>query len=95
MLLFYVLIELVSAVEASVSINIFWGNRGNSDFVTKLINQKWDAFSYWILNVMEQNRPIFESIASDLYRVLAGFLANQFKDFVTVSCSTRIADSAG
>lgn len=75
----------MSAVEASVSVNIFWGNGGNSDFVTKLIKQKWDAISYWVLNIMEQNRAILDSLMSDIHKVLIGFMANQFKDIVTVS----------
>lgn len=81
----------MSAIDASVSVNIFWGDAGNSDFVTKLINQKWDAFSYWMLNVMEQNRPILDSIMSDIYKVLSGFLANQFKDFVSVFQSLAVS----
>jgi hypothetical protein len=74
-------------VDASVSVNIFWGDKGKSDFVNKLIRHKWDAFSYWVLNVMEQNRAILDNIMSDIYKVLAGFLANQFKDIVTVNLS--------
>jgi len=66
-------------------VNIFWGNSGSSDFIHKLINQKFEAFSYWILNIMEQNKTILDSILPDLKNVLRSFLVNQFKDEATVS----------
>ena len=41
-----------------------------------------DAFIYWLLNIVEQNRPYvrFQKILADLHRSLANFLLKQFHE---------------
>eukprot|EP01126_Amoeba_proteus_P045829 TRINITY_DN5152_c0_g1_i12.p1 TRINITY_DN5152_c0_g1~~TRINITY_DN5152_c0_g1_i12.p1 ORF type:complete len:256 (+),score=55.13 TRINITY_DN5152_c0_g1_i12:421-1188(+) len=82
----------VSALEASVSVNIFWGDSGTETFTKKLIDQKWEAFSYWMLNVMEQNHGILFRILPHISESLMNFLASQFRDIVSKETIQPLVD---
>jgi len=75
----------VSSVDASISMNVFFGDTGESNYVEKLISQKLDCFSYWLLNVIEQNRSLenFPQILSGLPFNIERFLEQQFKEHPT------------
>jgi hypothetical protein len=48
----------VTSLDNSISCNTFYGDPGDSNFLTKLMNPekgRWGSFSYWILNIIEQN----------------------------------------
>lgn len=76
-------IHQVTSLDAAVSFNVFFGDTGDNNFVAKLC--KWPrvgAFSYWLNNIIEQNRSAesFPRITGFLPRSLRGFLQNQFRE---------------
>ena len=49
----------VTSVDAAISLNAFCGDEGDNDFLAKLcVPPRLGAFSYWLLNVAEQNREV-------------------------------------
>ncbi|XP_041463000.1 bifunctional peptidase and arginyl-hydroxylase JMJD5-like [Lytechinus variegatus] len=51
----------VTSLEMTISINFFYGDAGDNIYLTKIMEpMRWQAFSHWFLNIVEQNRP-FES----------------------------------
>ena len=72
-------------MEASISVNIFFGDAGESNFIEKLISNKLEAFSFWLLNIIEQNRPLvtFPLMLSELGFTIERFLTQQFKEYAT------------
>ena len=42
--------------EQCISINIFWGDKGESAFVSKCLRNCREALMHWLVNVVEQNR---------------------------------------
>ena len=81
-------IHQVTSLDACVSVNVFCGDQGSSDYLAKLCRPpRLGAFSYWLLNIVEQNRP-FEGWSRTLPylpRSLSAFLANQLKETATES----------
>ena len=40
--------------------NVFFGDAGKDCYITRIMSEPvWPAFRYWLLNVVEQVRPIF------------------------------------
>ncbi|TRY64207.1 hypothetical protein TCAL_11500 [Tigriopus californicus] len=73
----------VSALDSGISLNMFYGDGGESQYVRKILRPPYRAhFEYWLLNVVEQNRsqPSFERILSRLPEVLAHFFMKQWHD---------------
>lgn len=73
----------VTSTLPSISINIFWGDAGESNFIQKLIKTRWEAFSYWFENILEQNRNGHAKIIENLPGTLAAFFVQQFKEELT------------
>lgn len=48
-------LTLVSAIESTISVNIFWGNEGPTEYLTKVLDTRRASFMYWVLNIIEQN----------------------------------------
>lgn len=77
--------QVTSETEA-VSVNIFFGDEGSNSFISRhLISPSWPAFKYWLLNVIEQNRP-HDSFVRTLERLslcVENFLLKQFHEIPT------------
>jgi hypothetical protein len=79
-------IHQVTSLDAAVSLNVFFGDAGENNFVTKLCGwPRIGAFSYWLNNIVDQNRSAesWERILAFLPRSLKGFLRNQFREEAT------------
>jgi hypothetical protein len=75
----------VSSLEpATISVNIFFGTKGDHDYVDKLLRApRSDAFKYWLLNVILQNAstPSFDKLmVENLPGSVSNFLFKQFHD---------------
>jgi len=73
----------VSALSNGVSINIFWGEVGESKFMKKILEEPTlTAFKYWMLNVVEQNKAhvSWPRILSRLEEVLKNFFLKQWHE---------------
>jgi len=71
----------VTSVESSISINIFFGDKGDSHYIEKLIKDRMEPFLYWLLNILEQNSDIFETeLLPELEDIIRVFLKYQFKE---------------
>ncbi|XP_033632066.1 bifunctional peptidase and arginyl-hydroxylase JMJD5-like [Asterias rubens] len=73
----------VTSVETSISVNFFFGDAGENNFITKAMSiTKWDAFSHWLLNIIEQNRSFdsLQLVLAHLPDSLASFLFKEWKD---------------
>jgi len=73
----------VTSVTPCISVNIFFGDGGESRFLEKLIQTRWDAFSYWFDNILEQNREGIAKLLENLPGTLRAFFLQQFKEVVT------------
>lgn len=77
--------QVTSETEA-VSVNVFFGDEGSNCFVSRhLTSPSWPAFKYWLLNIIEQNRP-HDSFARTLERLplcVENFLLKQFHEVAT------------
>lgn len=76
--------QVSSLIPATISVNIFFGTKGDDDYVDKLLTPpRADAFKYWLLNVIVQNKsmPSFETLVEeDLPGSVSNFLFKQFHD---------------
>eukprot|EP00472_Partenskyella_glossopodia_P001630 CAMPEP_0197533712 /NCGR_PEP_ID=MMETSP1318-20131121/44436_1 /TAXON_ID=552666 /ORGANISM="Partenskyella glossopodia, Strain RCC365" /LENGTH=253 /DNA_ID=CAMNT_0043090697 /DNA_START=62 /DNA_END=823 /DNA_ORIENTATION=- len=73
----------VTTTTNTLSVNIFFGDDGENDFLEKIMKfPQWDGFSYWLLNILEQNRKlaIFPEILRDLPFSLTQFLIKQLHE---------------
>ena len=73
----------VTSLDLSISVNMFFGNAGDNDFLTKIMKPPQShAFHFWLLNIIEQNRGLesFQRILAELGDVLFNFLLNQFHE---------------
>jgi len=76
----------VTSVESSISVNIFFGDHGESNYIAKLISSKWESFTYWLLNILEQNSDILTNdILPELHEIIRVFIKYQFKESATES----------
>jgi len=59
----------VTSLTDSVSINTFFGDPGESDYICRITQPPvWPSFRYWLLNLVEQNRE-FSSFTRTLERL--------------------------
>ena len=73
----------VSALDTGISLNIFYGDGGEKNFVEKMFRAPYRPhFEYWLLNVIEQNKMCesFERMMSRLPEVLYNFFKKQWHD---------------
>lgn len=75
----------VSALSNGVSVNIFWGEGGESAFLDKIVETQ--PFKYWMLNIVEQNRGFdsFDRIMARFEESIAAFLLKQWHEILTPS----------
>lgn len=76
----------ITSLETTISINIFWGNSGPNNFITKVMEiPTWPCFRHWLLNIIEQNRlqPSFPRILSRIRESLPNFLMTQWHETLT------------
>ncbi|CAG5099740.1 Oidioi.mRNA.OKI2018_I69.XSR.g16662.t1.cds [Oikopleura dioica] len=76
----------VSALSHGLSINIFWGEKGDNNFTKKVLTEPTlTAFKYWMLNVVEQNKKhsSWTRILARFPKVLENFLLKQWHEYPT------------
>eukprot|EP01121_Diplochlamys_sp_Union-15-3_P021656 TRINITY_DN8887_c0_g1_i1.p1 TRINITY_DN8887_c0_g1~~TRINITY_DN8887_c0_g1_i1.p1 ORF type:complete len:279 (+),score=42.77 TRINITY_DN8887_c0_g1_i1:264-1100(+) len=85
----------VTALESSISINVFFGDAGVCSFVDKVVNSRWEAFSYWVLNVIAQNRMMpswKDKLLPQLAESLKGFFFSQYHEDLNEELHSKIID---
>ncbi|EDV20524.1 uncharacterized protein TRIADDRAFT_31789 [Trichoplax adhaerens] len=73
----------VTSLDTSISINMFFGDHGDCNYLSKIMKEPyWDAFSYWFLNIIEQNRPLesFRRILANLPQSIDNFFLKQYHE---------------
>jgi len=73
----------VTALETGISVNMFYGDPGENNYITKLFRLPYrDHFFHWFLNILEQNRKhdSFVKILSRLPEVIKHFLLKQWHE---------------
>jgi hypothetical protein len=75
----------ITSVTECISVNVFWGDDGDSAFMSKVLVNCEETFLRWILNVVEQNRRcgVFPTVLTHLDQALYFFLHNQWHERVT------------
>lgn len=67
----------VTSVDTSISVNYFYGDAGDNQYLTKIMEPPiWPAFSHWLLNIVQQNCPFesFQRVLGHLPESLTAFL---------------------
>eukprot|EP00465_Bigelowiella_longifila_P015813 CAMPEP_0185261842 /NCGR_PEP_ID=MMETSP1359-20130426/10153_1 /TAXON_ID=552665 /ORGANISM="Bigelowiella longifila, Strain CCMP242" /LENGTH=385 /DNA_ID=CAMNT_0027848605 /DNA_START=192 /DNA_END=1346 /DNA_ORIENTATION=+ len=83
----------VTTVRKTLSVNIFFGESGDSSYLGKIMRPpQWEAFSYWLLNILEQNAESinFGEIIREIPRVLEQFLMKQWHETPTEEQLARL-----
>ena len=77
----------LDATPSTISINFFWGESGRHAYVDKLLRVCPDAFLYWVLNIVEQNRaqPAFPQTLRHFDDAMRIFLKQQWASMVKVA----------
>ena len=73
----------VSALDSGISLNMFYGDSGDNDYVAKILRPPYRThFYHWILNIIEQNQSFdsFPRILSRLPEVIKHFMHKQWHD---------------
>lgn len=73
----------VSTPELTISVNMFFGDPGESSFTQKVLHSpQRNSFLYWMFNIIEQNRPFasFPRMLLYLQRSIKFFLFKQWHD---------------
>jgi ribosomal protein L16 Arg81 hydroxylase len=72
----------VCSLTDSISMNIFFGDNGENNFVEKIITTHKEKFSFWLLNIIEQNRELesFGTLYHQLEKALYYFFIKQWHD---------------
>jgi len=76
----------VTSTQQTISINIFFGNHGNNEYLTRIMNgDQWQACKYWFLNIIQQNigTKQFQSVLQHLPESLTYFLLKQWHEVPT------------
>jgi hypothetical protein len=75
----------VTTPEVSISINVFWGDAGENNYLSKvMLPPIWPSFRYWLCNIIEQNRCC-ESFRRTLMRfkeAVSAFLMTQWHEVI-------------
>ena len=73
---------------------MFYGDAGKNNYVAKILQPPiFDSFSYWFLNIIEQNRHLdcFHRILSDFRRSFASFCLKTWKEQPTDEQVDKVA----
>lgn len=72
----------VSSSPRTISINTFYGDTGDKKFAAKIFESRWRSVTYWLLNIIEQNRQMdsFAQVAANLQSALAEFFFKQWHE---------------
>ena len=83
----------VKSPVLTISINVFFGDEGENNFIEKILNFKQrNAFFYWIYNIVQQNMsyPSFNRILANLKESLKNFLFKQWHETLNDSQAEEI-----
>jgi hypothetical protein len=78
----------VKSSELTISVNVFFGDAGESNFVSKILQStQKETFMYWIFNIIKQNMeyPSFQRVLLNLVPSLRNFLFKQWHETCTDS----------
>ncbi|XP_033120525.1 bifunctional peptidase and arginyl-hydroxylase JMJD5-like [Anneissia japonica] len=67
----------VTSIDVCISVNYFFGDSGENIYLSKIMKPpQWNAFSYWLLNIVEQNKEFdsFQRVLANLPKSLPAFL---------------------
>ena len=76
----------VTSPQKTISVNVFFGNSGENNFITKLLaSDQRSALLYWLFNIIEQNRPYqsFNRLLANLKASMYCFLFKQWHESLT------------
>ena len=76
----------VTSPQKTISVNVFCGNSGDNNFITKLLaSEQRSALLYWLFNIIEQNRPYqsFNRLIANLKASMYCFLFKQWHESLT------------
>lgn len=86
----------VTSLTDSVSINTFFGDPGESEYICRITKQPvWPSFRYWLLNIVQQNRkfPSFIRTLERLQESLVYLLLKQFHEVAPNDVLEMLVDS--
>ena len=83
----------VSSAPKTISINAFYGDKGDTAFSSKVFEHRWNAVMYWILNIVEQNRGMesFAQVLANLEVALKEFFFKQWHEKLSEEVAQRMA----
>lgn len=72
----------VTSDPRTISINTFYGEGGDTTFGRKIVDSRFKNLSYWVLNIIEQNRGLdsFTQVAANLKPALTEFFFKQWHE---------------
>ena len=73
----------VSALDNGISVNMFYGDKGDNTFMEKILNVPYfEHFQYWFLNIIQQNVKYdsFQRMLGRLPEVLFHFFLKQWHE---------------
>jgi hypothetical protein len=76
----------ITSVTECISVNVFWGDDGDSAYMSKVLMNCEESFMRWILNIIEQNRRcgVFRTVLQYLDQAVYFFLHNQWHERITL-----------
>lgn len=74
----------VTSDEVTISVNVFFGDKGESNYINKIIDGRFDILVYWISNIVEQNRsyPSYLTLMAHLDKALKNFIFKQWHEII-------------
>ncbi|XP_071955678.1 bifunctional peptidase and arginyl-hydroxylase JMJD5-like [Antedon mediterranea] len=76
----------VTSLDVCISVNYFFGDSGENIYLTKIMKPpQWGAFSYWLLNIVEQNRDFesFQRVLANLSESIPAFFMKIWHEIPT------------
>nr|XP_002129532.1 jmjC domain-containing protein 5 [Ciona intestinalis] len=86
----------VTSLSDSVSMNAFFGESGEDRYITRIMEEPvWPSFKYWLLNIVEQNRPFasFERTLQRLPLCVENLLLKQFHEVAPQSHVNKLVET--
>ena len=85
----------VTALDSGISINMFYGDGGQNDFIEKILSPPYlPHFRHWLLNIVEQNKHYqsFPRMLARLPEVLYQFCIKQWHEECNDNQINRLVD---
>lgn len=86
----------VTSTETTISLNIFFGDKGTNAYLTKIMNgNQWPCFKYWLLNIIEQNKgkEQFKKVLQYLPATIEAFLFKHWHEIPTEKQRDRLVET--